>query len=181
MSMKWIVYLEFNRVRDFDATQLMLGAHRELNVHVARYGTSGIHARFECHGRDAQEAIQVACDAIEEDVLRGRLSQADSVRCHRASRPEPVPELFGPFEIARLLGVSRQRVAQLIKNDDFPAMVAKLAMGPVFTADAVRRFQDGWDRKVGRPRLPSFAKDKSAVVSREWRELREKTAGDAKP
>ena len=45
-----------------------------------------------------------------------------------------------------MLGVSKQRVTQLAKADDFPAPVAVLAAGPVWeTADV-----DRWARAKGR-------------------------------
>lgn len=40
--------------------------------------------------------------------------------------------LVGPAEIARMLGVSRQRVQQLTSGPGFPAPVASLAMGKVW-------------------------------------------------
>lgn len=52
-------------------------------------------------------------------------------------------ELVGIAEIGELLGVSRQRVTQLAKRDDFPAPIARLRMGPVWTLKAVR----GWNKQ----------------------------------
>lgn len=55
-------------------------------------------------------------------------------------------ELVGPQEIARMLGVSRQRVTQLAKRPDFPRPVVKLALGQVWDAEEVR----AWAAKRGR-------------------------------
>ena len=68
-------------------------------------------------------------------------------------RQPTLPELVGVTEAAAILGVSRQRVAQLEKaHDDFPARVADLASGPVYTADSIRAFNERWERKrTGRP------------------------------
>jgi predicted DNA-binding transcriptional regulator AlpA len=41
-------------------------------------------------------------------------------------------ELMGAAEIAERLGVSRQRVQQLVKRKDWPAPVAELTMGKVW-------------------------------------------------
>ena len=60
----------------------------------------------------------------------------------------PDPELMGAAEIGRLLGVSRQRVQQLVKTKDFPAPAAVLDMGKVWHADAVR----AWAAERGRGR-----------------------------
>lgn len=63
------------------------------------------------------------------------------------------PEIYlGVTELARSLGVSRQRVAELRIRRDFPDPVAELAAGPVWKGSTLRRFVEGWDRKPGRPR-----------------------------
>jgi predicted DNA-binding transcriptional regulator AlpA len=48
-----------------------------------------------------------------------------------------VEHLVGSQEIARLFGVSRQRVSQLVARPDFPAPTATLAMGKVWVTDEV--------------------------------------------
>lgn len=64
-----------------------------------------------------------------------------------------VPPLLGLTEVGRLLGVTKQRVTQLRSRQDFPAPVAALASGPVWTEPSLRHFVDGWDRTPGgRPR-----------------------------
>lgn len=63
------------------------------------------------------------------------------------------PETYlGVTELARSLGVSRQRVAELRTRRDFPDPVAELAAGPVWRGSTLRRFVESWDRKPGRPR-----------------------------
>ena len=54
--------------------------------------------------------------------------------------------LMGLTEMARLLGVSRQRVHQLTKAKDFPAPVAVLAAGSIWESAAVEE----WARQQGR-------------------------------
>jgi prophage regulatory protein len=54
--------------------------------------------------------------------------------------------LVGAAEIAAMLGVSRQRVQQLISRPDFPAPAVVLAMGKVWlTADV-----EAWAKANGR-------------------------------
>jgi hypothetical protein len=73
------------------------------------------------------------------------------------------PEVYyGASELAHELGVSRQRVAELRTREDFPAPVVELAAGPVWTGSSVRRFEEAWTRKPGRPRR-SAAGDRSPV------------------
>lgn len=50
-----------------------------------------------------------------------------------------VPELMGTAEVAALLGVSRQRVLQLLaERDDFPKPAAVLKMGKVWLGADIR-------------------------------------------
>lgn len=63
------------------------------------------------------------------------------------------PELVGIREIAGLLDVSAQRASTLCRSGSFPAPVAELRAGPVWTAASVRRFVEEWKRQPGRPRL----------------------------
>jgi len=54
--------------------------------------------------------------------------------------------LVGAAEIGRLLGVSRQRVQQLIKTPDWPRPEAELDMGKVWNRDDIM----AWARRHGR-------------------------------
>lgn len=54
--------------------------------------------------------------------------------------------LVGAFEIAAMLGVTRQRVHQLAVLPDFPAPLAHLASGKVWEREAVEE----WARRTGR-------------------------------
>jgi len=66
----------------------------------------------------------------------------------------PAADLVGYKEAGEMLKVSRQRISELEKTrPDFPAPLARLAAGPVFTAASVRAFAERWERKrTGRPR-----------------------------
>ncbi len=55
-------------------------------------------------------------------------------------------DLVSTPEIASLLGVSRQRVDQLSRTDDFPLPVAELAIGRVW----LRAEVEEWARRTGR-------------------------------
>lgn len=54
--------------------------------------------------------------------------------------------LMGSAEIARLLGVSRQRVHQLAEQRDFPAPVGQVSGKRVWNSDEIRR----WAVREGR-------------------------------
>ncbi|MBA3738529.1 MAG: hypothetical protein H0W97_08155 [Actinobacteria bacterium] len=66
---------------------------------------------------------------------------------------EQEPETYlGVSEVARELGVSRQRVAELRRSEAFPAPIADIAAGPVWKGSSLTRFIEGWERRPGRPR-----------------------------
>ena len=53
-----------------------------------------------------------------------------------------VETLLGNAELGMLLGVSRQRVSQLVTKDDFPAPRAVLIMGSIWTLEDVVAWAD---------------------------------------
>jgi hypothetical protein len=60
--------------------------------------------------------------------------------------------LLGLTDIGKLLGVSRQRAAELAKDHAlFPPAVVRTASGSLFEEGAINAFKDSWERKVGRP------------------------------
>ncbi|MCW2900639.1 MAG: hypothetical protein JWO67_2904 [Streptosporangiaceae bacterium] len=61
-------------------------------------------------------------------------------------------KLGGMTEVAEVLGLSRQRVAQLRARPDFPDPVAEIALGPIWDLDAVASWLgSGVRRGPGRP------------------------------
>ncbi|WP_372412564.1 hypothetical protein [Streptomyces luteireticuli] len=66
---------------------------------------------------------------------------------------ESVPELVGRQEIAEMLGVSPQRVTQIMETPLFQKYakpVAALRTGAVFRAKDIRAFLRNWDRRPGK-------------------------------
>jgi serine/threonine protein kinase len=61
-------------------------------------------------------------------------------------------DIGGAFEVADLLGVTRQRVASLRARPSFPEPLAELAAGPIFDLDEIRRWAASSRRRSGRPR-----------------------------
>lgn len=59
-------------------------------------------------------------------------------------------DLMGAAEIARLLGVSRQRVQQLVRSPGFPEPVATLDMGKVWAATDIRQWSRTYVPKTRR-------------------------------
>jgi len=105
----------------------------------------------------ADAALRAASQAVGSAAAGVMSSRPRQIRVLPAddfageiAHPAPV-ELMGVSEIAELLGVSRQRVNQLIAGEDFPRPVSRLAAGPVFTTASIEAFQKRWTRKSGRP------------------------------
>lgn len=57
-------------------------------------------------------------------------------------------EVMGAAEIAELLGVSRQRVQQLVTRVDFPAPIGTLTMGRVWRREAVEAWHAARQRRL---------------------------------
>lgn len=55
-------------------------------------------------------------------------------------------DLMGAAEVGEFLGVSRQRVQQLVNKPEFPQPLAHLTMGKVWLAGDV----EAWARRTGR-------------------------------
>jgi predicted DNA-binding transcriptional regulator AlpA len=65
-------------------------------------------------------------------------------------------ELVSVPEVAEMLGVSRQRVHQIVRAyEDFPAPVAELALGRIWNREAVADWMSSQPRSTGRPRRSS--------------------------
>lgn len=69
-----------------------------------------------------------------------------------SSQPTPtvtdVDYLVGSHEIARMFGVSRQRVNQLVSRPDFPRPTVTLAMGKVWITKEVREWAEAKGREI---------------------------------
>jgi hypothetical protein len=59
-----------------------------------------------------------------------------------------VGEWAGAAEIATLLGVSRQRVQQIVNRADFPAPDIELEMGRVWKTEKVREWAETRGREL---------------------------------
>lgn len=60
-------------------------------------------------------------------------------------------ELVGMSEVAELLGLSRQRVNEMVRDrNDVPMPVVRLKAGPVWRKSDWSTFQSGWQRKPGK-------------------------------
>ena len=84
----------------------------------------------------------VRLEVVRDDVLETELSEP------------PFPDVVGTREVGKLLGVSRQRLAEIRNNAalEFPVPIVVLAAGPIWLRAAVEVWLENWERKPGRPR-----------------------------
>ena len=122
-------------------------------------GYSDLSCQLTLEARDAGEAAETAADvwrSVEDKfglhwpIVRLEIVTGD-VFDQDLDKPLH-PELWGVAEVAEHLDVSKQRVAQIRSDLDFPAPHVQLAAGPVWLADRVRQWEETWNRSPGRPR-----------------------------
>jgi predicted DNA-binding transcriptional regulator AlpA len=66
------------------------------------------------------------------------------------------PDIVSAPEVAEILGVSRQRVHQLIGDHPaFPPPIVRVGSGPLWLRTTIEAFNQSWVRKPGRPRVAS--------------------------
>lgn len=97
------------------------------------------------------EIFEAACEKLGLTQGIARVDVMGGEYLDRELDREPETYL-GVTEVARELGVSRQRVSELRTSIAFPAPVAEIAAGPVWRGSSLKRFIDTWERKPGRPR-----------------------------
>lgn len=61
-----------------------------------------------------------------------------------------MPKIVGVYEIAALLGVTRQRVQQLVHRADFPLHVVELHTGKIWLLTDIEAWAKATGRKVTR-------------------------------
>jgi hypothetical protein len=158
--MEWTVHIEVAGDGDVTPEQLddLIDTLADHNAVVSagggRYG-----AQFDVTGAEAAAAIQTALEVWAAAVDQVGLPAWPIVRIETMTIAEQeaelgtpsFPSLVGVSEAARMLGVSKQRLAQLAARPDFPEPMVDLASGPVWLTSGIRGFERRWPRKPGRP------------------------------
>lgn len=100
-----------------------------------------------------RQAIAAALQAVETATEHKALA-VEVLPTHEFDRrvDQPlIPPLVGNAEIARMLGVSRQRAGQLVDVDGFPPAAVTTQAGPLRIKSQVEAWAHTWQRKSGRP------------------------------
>ena len=92
------------------------------------------------------EAGVDAVETLDMRVVRWDLFEAEVAEAN-------YPDLVGATEAAAMLGVSRQRIHQLMReNRAFPDPLYNLSgTGPLWVRQGIELFERQWTRRPGRP------------------------------
>ncbi|MFF4249074.1 hypothetical protein ACFYY2_32080 [Streptomyces sp. NPDC001822] len=162
MSQAWSVYVEL-AARDVADSVIEDLCERlaDCEPAVGMAPNGNLSARVWVDTGTARQAIDIALREVTAAAKAAGAGQSvvgvelmSEAELDRRNAEPIVPELAGVSEIADMLGVGRQRAAQLAKREDFPPAVAQLKAGPVFLTSQVRGFETRWDRHGGRPIKP---------------------------
>lgn len=104
-------------------------------------GFSGVSA--------AQDALRAA--RCRDDLPVERVEAKTAERAERDLEEPTFPEMFGVSEVAKFLGVSKQRVSELREAGRLPEPLSELRAGPVWPRPTIERFLERWARRPGRP------------------------------
>lgn len=103
-----------------------------------------VGATVAVEGADLLEAARTAVAAVAEALeALGAAGTIELLEVAPRGRGAAAPELLGASDVARLLGLSRQRVYQLLEErEDFPRPVVELARGSLWRRQEV----EAWGR-----------------------------------
>lgn len=158
MSSSWVVSMTFTPDLPIEEKQLDVLSDRfdELDWSVAA-GPAGevevVAYTDEPPLESAPLVIEIAKRAVAEVGVVAELVKVSAVteeqREKDALSPQ-LPDLVAATDVAKILGVSRQRVSQLRGHHDFPMPVVQTGAGSLWTLYAIERFMVAWDRRPGR-------------------------------
>lgn len=132
------------------------GLHPALNLeHVDRLANPYLmSATITLDATSLRQATTAALQAVEtaaDTKARGLEVLTTDEFDRELARPQ-IPPLVGNADIAEMLGVTRQRAAQLTDATGFPPAVAHIKAGPLRVRHQVEHWASTWTRKTGRPK-----------------------------
>jgi hypothetical protein len=157
----WAISVEFDAESPLTADELdeLSDLADETHTTVARRSGGGYVVLTT---READDPYRAAADVTRLGIwwatelgIKARLLGASMLTSEEAAmraQAPTIPALASAADAAHILGVSRQRVHQLSKQHPrFPPAIAHVAVGPLWTVDAIRWFGSVWERRSGRP------------------------------
>lgn len=106
-------------------------------------GTIALTIDAECWNsafEAAREALEEAFRAHDIEASVSSLTLQNEEAFQDELREPLYPQVVGYAEIAKMAGVSRQRVRQLAEKREFPRPVIRTGQGPLYSVHAVERW-----------------------------------------
>ena len=157
----WIVRIEYRLAED---EQALLSSKQQVARLSGALAVNGGHATPTLRGWVAEVKVETGPEVFNlyQAAVRGRTVIEGA--CQRVGLfGSPVSQdawsqdggrgpmaVVGAAELAELLGISRQRLAQLRKDGALPPPDLVLAATPLWSTTTVEAFLWGWRRKPGR-------------------------------
>ena len=155
MTGTWAITLMYDLDPDMDTMDSWEDQLQDLDALVARIPGRGIeviaHVPDHLSMADALNKVTDRVSSVAHAMPVG-MEIVTQFEHDRRAEAATMPELMSAAEIAEALGISRQRVHQLRGTASFPAPLADLRGGAVWDAAAIRKFDQEWTRRPGRPR-----------------------------
>ena len=95
---------------------------------------------FEVEAETARKAIEIGLDAFERALVAASHPDAEIRHVEVAPEAYEPARLLGATDVARLLGVSRQRLYQLAERPGFPPPATQLARGALWRREDIEAF-----------------------------------------
>lgn len=158
----WNVHLEINgELTEAQLEDLLDGLRPHSGVVSGGPGFPFYAATLSISAPAAGTAIEKAIRVLARLTPRRPLRSRDVTRAEAAKQADverdlerpTFPEIVGTTETAKILGVSKQRVWELARQErtPFPEPIVKLAAGPIWLRSSVLAFANR-PRLTGRPR-----------------------------
>ena len=107
----------------------------------ARWGAgSTLGSVFEVEAGTARKAIEIGLGAFERALVAAGRPDAEIRHIEVAPEAYEPARLLGATDVARLLGVSRQRLYQLTDRPGFPPPATQLARGALWRREDIEAF-----------------------------------------
>ncbi|OKH70256.1 hypothetical protein [Mycobacterium sp. SWH-M5] len=159
----WAVSRVYDVEPNIDMMDLWEDKLVDLDAVVSYLPGRGVDVTVHVEARTALDAIEESAH-VSDVVGEGaeELHVITQLEHDRRAEESTIPELMSAAEVADELGVTRQRVHQLRATTAFPEPLADLRGGAVWDASAIRKFNEEWERKPGRPRNDVVVEVKTA-------------------
>lgn len=122
--------------------------------------TREISATFSVDAATIHEAVETGCDTFNRVLKLAHASDFRHTEVHvcewevheRRLAESNMPDIVSAPEVGEILGVSRQRVHQLLaENKSFPPPLLRLGAGPIWLRSTIEAWA-ATPRRAGRPR-----------------------------